>query len=189
MLKSQSIIEQLRCTDFYKFLNVWLFLNDWLFLNVLMFDHPPTHPPPLCPPPPLKCSIPHSYLIFFFFFRWTHAITRNADIALKWIGVEKSSLPPLEGSMSQNTELSELEPGLLFEVHKVLQTVCGSNQTESDGQVPKSLLPDPVPEDWFRHGTTFQQRRASGPSRCRNHDPGLHTLQSKFHQCTKIAQH
>ena len=42
VLKSQSIIEQLRCTDFYKFLNVWLFLNDWLFLNVLMFDHPPT---------------------------------------------------------------------------------------------------------------------------------------------------
>ena len=63
VLKSQSIIEQLRCTDFYKFLNVWLFLNDWLFLNVLMFDHPPTHPPPYDPPPPLKCSIPHSYLI------------------------------------------------------------------------------------------------------------------------------
>ena len=63
VLKSQSIIEQLRCTDFYKFLNVWLFLNDWLFLNVLMFDHhPPTHPPPY-DPPPLKCSIPHSYLI------------------------------------------------------------------------------------------------------------------------------
>ena len=61
VLKSQSIIEQLRCTDFYKFLNVWLFLNDWLFLNVLMFDHPPTHPPPY--DPPLKCSIPHSYLI------------------------------------------------------------------------------------------------------------------------------
>ena len=64
VLKSQSIIEQLRCTDFYKFLNVWLFLNDWLFLNVLMFDQPPTHPPPYDPPPPpLKCSIPHSYLI------------------------------------------------------------------------------------------------------------------------------
>ena len=62
VLKSQSIIEQLCCTDFYKFLNVWLFLNDWLFLNVLMFDHPPTHPPPY-DPPPLKCSIPHSYLI------------------------------------------------------------------------------------------------------------------------------
>ena len=60
VLKSQSIIEQLRCTDFYKFLNVWLFLNDWLFLNVLMFDHPPTHPHMT---PPLKCSIPHSYLI------------------------------------------------------------------------------------------------------------------------------
>ena len=59
VLKSQSIIEQLCCTDFYKFLNVWLFLNDWLFLNVLMFDHPPT---PIWPPP-LKCSIPHSYLI------------------------------------------------------------------------------------------------------------------------------
>ena len=43
VLKSQSIIEQLRCTDFYKFLNVWLFLNDWLFLNVLMFDHPPPY--------------------------------------------------------------------------------------------------------------------------------------------------
>ena len=50
VLKSQSIIEQLRCTDFYKFLNVWLFLNDWLFLNVLMFDHQPTHPPPYDPP-------------------------------------------------------------------------------------------------------------------------------------------
>ena len=44
-------------------------------------------------------------------------------------------------------ELPELQSDLLPEVHKVQQAVCGSNQTESDGQVPESLLPDPAPED------------------------------------------